>query len=373
MEAINEILKNEPHKIIISNPIDKTEKCRKIVIKKVADYYQAEKHNDKKVYHSKIDDIYVYLTDAFEQYKQCTALTNNIEYSLKVSKKGEVLLSKKTIDSQSTKSAEHNRQKNYILKEGLIIPPLVDIGVFTPDGRVVKSMYSKYKQINRFLELINDYVSKLPQNNITLLDFGCGKSYLSFILYYYFKEIKKIDIKIIGLDLKEDVVDNCNSIARKYGYEGLSFEVGDIMEYSNESAVDIVVCLHACDIATDYALFNAVKWNAKMIFAVPCCQHELNEQIKTNEYSILTKYGLIKERVSALVTDAIRANLLISNSYRTQVLEFVDFEHSPKNIMIRAIKANISVDKKTKAIEEVERICKEFNLKPMLKSLFEKD
>ena len=290
-----------------------------------------------------------------------------------ISKKRKIFLGKKKNDNSKIITKGHNKEKNYILKEGMIIEPLIDLGVFTKEGKVVNSKYDKYKQINRFIEIIDDEIKKNDYKELTILDFGCGKSYLTFVLYYYFVKIKNINVKMIGLDLKEDVIKKCNEIAKRYNYDNLHFELGDINGFKYNNKVDMVITLHACDTATDYALYNAIKWNSKMIFSVPCCQHEFNAQMKAEELSILTKYGIVQERVAALMTDSVRANLLECAGYKTQLLEFIDIAHSPKNILIRASKANISKEKKEKSLVEVQNLMNTFSFEPTLYNLLSND
>lgn len=253
----------------------------------------------------------------------------------------------------------HNRQKNYCLPEGVPVPFLVELGVMTGQGRVIAQKYDKFRQINRYLEFVEDIIPSLPKDReLSIIDFGCGKSYLTFALYYYLHEVKGFDVRITGLDLKEDVIAHCNELALRFGYEKLKFLHGDIATYGGDGAaaekagekglhVDMVVTLHACDTATDYALEKAVKWGAGVIFCVPCCQHELNRQIKCAELDPILKYGLLKERIAALVTDGLRANMLEEAGYRTQILEFIDMEHTPKNILIRAVRQPMKIKRKT--------------------------
>jgi SAM-dependent methyltransferase len=379
-KAINEIIKEDIIKLVISNKINKNAEYNKIsfIFKENNNkkYYQIEKFTDKQVFHENIDAgllgekvlEYVPLS-----YKQISAWSNANTFELKVSKKGKFLLSKKKSDNVNIVNKGHNKEKNYILKEGMIIEPLIDLGIFTKEGKVVNSKYDKYKQINRFVEIIDDEIKHNDFKELTILDFGCGKSSLTFVLYYYFTEIKKINVKMIGLDLKADVIKKCNDIAKRYNYENLHFELGDINGFKYNNKVDMVITLHACDTATDYALYNAIKWNAKMIFSVPCCQHEFNHQMKAESLSILTKYGIIQERVAALMTDSVRGNLLECLGYKTQLLEFIDISHSPKNILIRASKSNITKDKKDKALNEVQNLMKQFNLSPTLYNLLKDD
>ena len=378
-KAIKEISEQEIIKVVISNKINKETEYNKINIilkeKNNKEYYQIEKFTDKQVFHENIDkgQLEDKITELMASYKQLGAWSTNSSFDLKVSKKGKVFLGKKKSDNLNLINKSHNKEKNYILKEGMKIQPLIDLGVFTKEGKVVNSMYDKYKQINRFVEIIDDEIKKNDYKDLTILDFGCGKSYLTFVLYYYFVEIKKINVKMIGLDLKKDVIKKCNDIAKRYGYDNLTFELGDINGFKYNNKVDMVITLHACDTATDYALYNAVKWNSKMIFSVPCCQHEFNSQIKSDDLSILTKYGIVKERISALMTDASRANLLEAAGYKTQLLEFIDISHSPKNILIRASKGNISKDKREKSLNEVKSLINEFKFNPTLYNLLKED
>ena len=379
-EAIKEILEENIIKVVISNKVNKDVKYNKINIalkeKNNNQYYQIEKFTDKQVFHENIDksQLEEKLIEKIENnYKQVSAWSETTTFDLKISKKGKVHLSKRKSDNAKMVNKSHNKEKNYILKEGMIIEPLIDLGVFTKEGKVVKSKYDKYKQINRFVEIIDDEIKKNDYKELTILDFGCGKSYLTFVLYYYFVKIKNIKVKMIGLDLKKDVIKKCNDIAKSYNYENLHFELGDINGFKYNNKVDMVITLHACDTATDYALYNAIKWNSKMIFSVPCCQHEFNRDMKSDNFSILTKYGIIQERIAALMTDSVRGNLLEAVGYKTQLLEFIDIAHSPKNILIRASKGNVSKEKREKAIEEVNRLIKEFNFNPTLYKLLKED
>ena len=378
--TLEEVFKSEIIKIVISNKVKKDEKYNKIAINLKENnknkFYQIEKFTDKQVFHEniKINEISDKVSELiFGNYKQMTAWSNNEIFDLKISKKRNIFLGKKKNDNSKIVAKGHNKEKNYILKEGMIIEPLIDLGVFTKEGKVVNSKYDKYKQINRFIEIIDDEIKKNDYKELTILDFGCGKSYLTFVLYYYFVKIKNINVKMIGLDLKEDVIKKCNDIAKRYNYENLHFELGDINGFKYNNKVDMVITLHACDTATDYALYNAIKWNSKMIFSVPCCQHEFNSQMKANELSILTKYGIVQERVAALMTDSVRANLLECVGYKTQLLEFIDIAHSPKNILIRASKNNISKEKKEKSLNEVNNLIRTFNFNPTLYNLLKND
>ena len=380
IKVIDEICNDEIIKVVISNKKNKEFKYNKVGIqlkeKNKKEYYQIEKFTDKQVFHEniKIDEINEKVYEIIDgKYKQMTAWSSSETFDLKISKKGKIFLGKKKNDNSKIITKGHNKEKNYILKEGMIIEPLIDLGVFTKEGKVVNSKYDKYKQINRFIEIIDDEIKKNDYKELTILDFGCGKSYLTFVLYYYFVKIKNINVKMIGLDLKEDVIKKCNEIAKRYNYDNLHFELGDINGFKYNNKVDMVITLHACDTATDYALYNAIKWNSKMIFSVPCCQHEFNAQMKAEELSILTKYGIVQERVAALMTDSVRANLLECAGYKTQLLEFIDIAHSPKNILIRASKANISKEKKEKSLVEVQNLMNTFSFEPTLYNLLSND
>lgn len=379
-DLIVNIFEDAIQKAVFSNPTEKDAEFKKITISRMPKFYQITKFTEKQVFHENIDfdNIAERCIELFGNgFTQIYARSQDKEYNVKIGKDGKVLYKTKTL-SPDTKTDiavnEHNRKKQYILAEGEIIEPLIDMGIFTKDGKIINSMYDKYKQINRLIEIIDDSVKQMNTKKLNVIDFGCGKSYLTFIVYYYLTEIKKIDATIIGLDLKKDVIEKCNKAAEKYGYKNLKFCLGDINGFKCPFEVDMVITLHACDTATDYALYNAINWGAKMIFSVPCCQHELNSQIKTDNLSLLTRYGIIQERFSALLTDSIRGNLLEYCGYKTQLLEFIDFSHTPKNILIRAVLRNTTPKAtKEKALNEVTNVIEEFNVKPTLyKLLFDK-
>lgn len=336
---------------------------------------QAEEFRGKQAFHKNLElkEASSYLTDLMEHsFKQAQVETEGWTGQMLVSKKGKasVKVKKKTETVQNSaleaawkKGLSHNRKKRYIIEEGTAVPFLVDLGVQTKEGKIVNSRYDKFRQINRFLEFIEDILPKLDKSRENvILDFGCGKSYLTFAMYHYLKELKGYPVRIIGLDLKDDVIKKCNDLASRYGYEKLSFYTGDIASYEGVDHVDMVVTLHACDVATDYALEKAVRWGAKVILSVPCCQHELNAQMENELLKPIFQYGIIKERTAALYTDALRAQILESVGYRTQILEFIDMEHTPKNLLIRAVKQGNPKDNKN----ELEAIMKELHIKPML-------
>ena len=301
-----------------------------------------------------------------EQFRQGEFSAKTLQATALVSKKGKLTLKVKNSgkaprtaasEEEELQALAHNRTKHYILEEGKPVDFLVGLGVQTPDGRVTRARFDKFRQINRYLEFIEDVIDELPKDRtIRIIDFGCGKSYLTFAMYYYLHELQHRDIQVTGLDLKTDVIRHCNELAEKLGYDRLKFERGDISTYEGTDVAEMVVTLHACDLATDYALDKAVKWGARVILAVPCCQHELNRQIKCDPLKPVLKYGIIKERVAALLTDALRANLLEQQGYETQILEFIDMEHTPKNLLIRAVKKNGMRPKKSADIGTVEEL-----------------
>ena len=375
--CLETIFGDNPSKIVISKP-PKASEYRKICVQKKADGYQLEKYTEKQVFHENLtrEESLSRCADFIsEGFCQLNAWGETREFSLAVSKKGKVLFGKKQLSAQSCTPSEssHNRKKNYIIPEDKPFPALVDMGVFTKDGKVAKPMYDKFRQINRFTEIIDDAVREkgLAGKRLKIVDFGCGKSYLTFVLYHYFTEILGAEVDMLGLDLKADVIEKCNAAAERYGYKNLRFEMGDISGASVQGKVDMVVTLHACDTATDFALHNAIMRNADMIFSVSCCQHELNSQMKSDKLSLLTRYGIIKERTSALCTDAVRANLLEYCGYKTQLLEFVDFEHTPKNILIRAVKRDGNPRGREMYLNEVQNLMSEFSFEPTLYKLLE--
>lgn len=366
-EAIKEILEDGADKLILSNT--KNTQYKKIVISRQKNGYQAEKFTDRQAFHENLgeDALECFCTQCMEEgFKQLNVWKDDDEFTVKISKKGKVFTGKTKASGKVKVQTDNNRKKKYYLEEGAVIPPLVDMGVFTKEGRVVASMYDKYRQINKFIQFIEEAVDKAKLKSLNIVDFGCGKSYLTFVVYYYLTFVRGLDVTMTGLDLKEDVIKKCQETAKKYGYDKLDFKVGDVAVYESERPVDMVITLHACDTATDYALYHAIRWNTKIIISVPCCQHELNGQIESENMGILTRYGLLKERTAAIMTDAIRANLLEYSGYTTQVLEFIDFTHTPKNLLIRAVKSKIPQEHREKLLAEVKSLIAEFHLEPTL-------
>ena len=390
-------LKEQPVSAVLSGQVEKNDFI-KVKVRPVLSggnvRIQIEEFRGKQAFHKNMNtnEAAEYLSGLMgTTFKQVQAETASWTGQVLVSKKGKVSVkvkrnagartagntavrAAKTISANKKTDLEaawksglsHNRKKRYILDEGTMVPFLVDLGVQTKEGKIVNSRYDKFRQINRFLEFIEDILPKLDKSReSTILDFGCGKSYLTFAMYHYLKELKGYPVRIIGLDLKDDVIKKCNDLARKYGYEKLDFYTGDIASYEGVDHVDMVVTLHACDTATDFALEKAVRWGAKVILSVPCCQHELNKQMENELMKPVFQYGLIKERMAALYTDALRAQILESVGYRTQILEFIDMEHTPKNILIRAVKQGSPKDNEP----ELQAIMDELHIEPTLYKL----
>lgn len=366
-QALKLFLNESLERVLLSNPVDRERMIKSRIrplILKVHDQvnrgnewkgelvFQAEEQVGKQAFHRNMDreEAVVYVKEMLSgSFKQAEIVSGLGTAMILVSKKGKVTVKVKRSAASAgaqppqiqagSRILSHNRKKHYILEEGNPVPFLVDLGVMTREGKIVNSRYDKYRQINRFLEFIEDILPNLEQDRETsIIDFGCGKSYLTFAMYYYLKVMKGYPVRIIGLDLKQDVIDHCNRLAGQYGYDRLDFYHGDIASYEGTDHVDMVVTLHACDTATDYALEKAVNWGANVILSVPCCQHELGQQMENDLMRPVLQYGLIKERMAALYTDAIRAQVLEKCGYRTQILEFIDMEHTPKNILIRAVR-----------------------------------
>lgn len=320
--------------------------------------YQVSEFIGRKVFHKnyKKDELKKKITDWMqEDYKQAQFTMTDATAQILSGKHSQTVKYKKCKEVRVQRDLSHNRTKRYILPEGTPVGFLIDLGVMTKEGKIVRQKYDKYRQINRFLEFVEDILPQLSkEREQTIIDFGCGKSYLTFAMYYYLKELKGYDIRIIGLDLKEDVIAHCNELKDKYVYGKLSFLVGDIASYTDVDAVDMVVTLHACDTATDYALAKAVQWGAKVILSVPCCQHEANRMMENELLQPVLQYGILKERMAAIMTDAVRANLLTAKGYDTQILEFIDMEHTPKNLLIRAVYTGKDSENAAEALKNME-------------------
>lgn len=389
IEAVRSITNKTIERLILSRPMHKeTNPYRKVMIRPVLirkeKHFQLEKFTDKQAFHENIlpealpEKLTALLTEDFGQLdgwaKEATIL-------VRVNKKGNVLYRENKIDrtAEEMTAQDHetlfsqNREKNYLYEAKDAPKPLVDLGVISKDGKIIQDQYAKYRQINRFVELIEDGIN--GKDHLNIIDFGCGKSYLTFVVYDYLTRVKKMDIRMTGLDLKEDVIRHCNEIAKKYGYDHLTFEVGDINGYDPKEKVDMVISLHACDTATDFALYNAISWRTPLIYSVPCCQHEVNQQLSKNSLGTISQSGLLKERFAAILTDAVRADILRGFGYQTDVLEFVDMAFSPKNVMLRASKEpsrQLSEKAREEAWKRVEEAVTQYHVEPTLYRLCKK-
>ena len=354
-EKINKLILSAPTKTMYKNRM-----YTRVDVIRGGNAFQASMFTQTQVFHKNLnfDELSNFVNELFgTNFTQLHMWCDEYEHSARFTKKGKVLTTRKKAQTKPTNhhpTNDFNKPKNYIIEEGADIPVLYDMGIFTQNGRIAAGMGDKFRQINRFVELIADEVKKVETGTVVnVIDFGCGKSYLTFVIHHYLTQICKLEANICGLDLSEDVINKCTAAAHKYKLSGLTFQVGDISSlelppfegWGMPYTLNIVISLHACDTATDYALDNAIKWNADLIYAVPCCHKELNKKLagsavpgipQIGNVSLLTKHGIIKERFAALLTDALRSEKLENSGYKTQVLEFIDFDATPKNLLIRA-------------------------------------
>lgn len=364
---------------VLSMPVEKAAACRRVTLRQLAGGgYQAERQVGKQAFHENFADMAGGLRRLEEslgrEFRQMNAWNDTGELCVSISAQGKVQCKRKRRQQgEAVRGAEpHNRVRQRPLSEGEAIPPLVEMGVFTRVGRLVPAMSDKYRQICRFVELVADVVGEggaAGEAPFRVIDFGCGKSYLTFIVYYYLTQVRQLQVEMTGLDLKEEVIAHCNQAARRFGYAGLRFETGDVSGYAMAQPADLVMTLHACDTATDYALAHAVRCGARTILSVPCCQHELKKQMHSEELAALCRYGIVQERVAALLTDTIRAHMLTACGYRTQLLEFVDLSHTPKNLLIRAVKAALPETVRRRAWQEVRQLLETFHVRPTIVEL----
>lgn len=369
IDIIKELLvKNELIEIIISGKEEKTTEYNKISIKPFLKdeiiYFQFAYIYDKKTTHENIEAVETIdkLVEDFVNFKQMVIFSKSNDYQVLKNKKGIKVIKNKASKKQG--ELLHNRKKNYIIPEDEPCKFLEILGVMNEKGKVFKDKYDKFRQINKYLEFIRDIKDELnKKKKIRIVDFGSGKAYLTFALYYYINEVLGVEAEITGIDLKKDVVEFCNDTAKKLEYKNLKFLWGDIKTFTEFEGIDMIVTLHACDIATDMAIAHGIKWKSRIIMVVPCCQHEIFTQIKNESMSPLLKHGILKERISSLVTDAARGNLLEVVGYNVQFVEFIDMEHTPKNIMIRAI---YNGQKNEKALVEYLRYKEFWNIEPYL-------
>ena len=343
INLMSEVLSNQTFiSCIWSNP-RKADGCKKITAAVLtiggAPHIQFTSFKDNKAFHDNIAPAEAadYIKANCTNFKQIQCFTSVHDYHILLNKKGEAHIKAKPPTQALTSPLTHNRQKKYILDTPSSESFLKALGLMDTNGQIKPSKYDKYKQINRYLEIVSDTLEALPEEHLRIVDFGCGKSYLTFALYHYLNHLLHRKAEVIGLDLKEDVIHFCNQLAEKLNFSNLKFQIGDIGKYTTEQTIDMVVSLHACNTATDSALQKAIAWRSKVILAVPCCHHEAYTQIQNETMDTILKYGILKERIAALVTDGLRANLLEAVGYKVSVLEFIDMEHTPKNILLRAL------------------------------------
>lgn len=372
-ELLQEVIQPTLHKLTMSDPKKKSNEFQKVCVRRVlvkkSEVYQLELFTKQQVFHENLnsEEAVSRLYELCIDFKQMNVQSANFDYAIRMKDRENPYIKKTEKQRQIQKAESQNRKKKYLLEEHSDIPALVDLGIFTKEGKIVPSRYEKFRQINRFIEMIDDVISKEDKEFYHIVDFGCGKSYLTFIVYYYFTQIAHKKVKIVGMDLKKDVIEYCNQVANKYGYENLQFICGDIKEYKTKEPIDMIVTLHACDVATDFALYHAISSKVRLIFSVPCCQHEMMSKIKSD--SFLLRHGIIKERLSALYTDAIRSQLLQACGYEVDVMEYIDSEGSLKNLLLRCMYKGISQTKKQELLQEATDFMQENNAEIMLYKL----
>ncbi len=375
-EIINEKVKNdEIIKITMSNNKNKNSEFSKITIqpinKKTYVMYQISYFFGTQVKHENITNGVTekILTLINLGYKQTDINTKTCNIKVLTNKKGTHKIITKQLENKSNIQNSHNKHKNYTIPENEPINFLIELNIMNKDGYVFSEKRKKFKQINKFLEMLESINDNINDNSY-IVDIGCGKSYLTFAAYYYFNIIKNKNVNIVGLDLKEDVVKNCTDLSKKLNYKNIEFHCIDIKDFKFTNDIDLCISLHACNTATDYALYNSIIWNAKVILSVPCCQHELFQQIDENALKPMLKHGIFKERFCAMLTDTLRSLILEKHGYKSNIIEFIDIEHTPKNTMIKAIKKqNVSKDFVNKKNDEINDIVSTFKVSPTLLNL----
>ena len=352
-ELLSHIKNNNLAKITFSNIRNKELELDKVIAKPVNiknniniqfeyRYKRIIKHEN--IITADADKIRIMLEELFSLAKDISVITSDEIINIKISKKFKVSINKKKTEKKDI-SFEHNTSKEYFLDEKQKYDFLIELGIQNKEGKILKARFNKFRQINKYLEFIKHATTQLDtKNQITILDFGSGKSYLTFSTYYYLTEILKLNVKIIGIDLKKEVIEYCNNISKKLNFNNLEFVYGDVIDYENKNKIDMVISLHACNTATDIALLKSLGWNAKIFFAVPCCQKELNNQLDSTFIPFMLKHGIIKEKFSTLLTDSIRSEVLEVFGYKSDIVEFISEENTPKNQLIRAYKTTDKIN-----------------------------